>query len=103
MQQQITPQSHAVIAPETGRKVTRFFFISLGVMLGGLLALGIGSLFLPEPLRDELFWNQLHSYNFPPLFFLQFSVILLPVIYIGPCVSIPVATGYKQCEWRIMG
>jgi hypothetical protein len=93
MQQQITQQSSAAVAPEPARKVVRYYLIVLGVAL----ALLIGSFFLPEPFRDELTWSKS-----PPLFnsssFQPFLVILLPAIFIWPFINIPIITRYRYLE-----
>ncbi len=93
MQQQITQQSSATVAPEPARNVVRYYLIVLGVAL----ALLIGSFFLPEPFRDELTWSKslllFNSSSFQPFLF-----ILLPAIFIWPFINIPAITRYRYLE-----
>ena len=101
MQQQITQQSNAAIAPEPTRNVVRAYWI----VFGFFLALLIGSFFLPEPLHDELLWHQSSpfyllvsstplSYAYP---FVWYAIFIWPFMYF-PAAVWPARPKWKTLE-----
>jgi hypothetical protein len=102
MQKQINRQSRVVIAPEPGRTIMRSFFIFYGAVVAILIALFIGALFLPEPLRDELYWNQFNPNKFVLALAMRLVTPFLLIIFIGAFINLPIMTSYKQWKWRIL-
>lgn len=100
MQQQITQQSNAAIAPEPTRNVVRAYWIVVGVFL----ALLIGSFFLPEPLHDELLWHQSSPFyllvSSTPLSYYAFPFVWY-AIFIWPFMYFPAAV-WPRPKWKTL-
>src|SRR5579884_3293873 len=94
MQQQVAQPAQAIIAPEPGRKITRNFFLFLSIIAITIALLFIGTLFLPEPLRDEISWNQFSPATLLPPQVRPFSGlitgIVIGLIAIYPFINISI-------------
>ncbi len=101
MQQQITQQQNATVAPDPTRKVMSYFFITCGV----IIALTIGSYLLPEPLHDVLLWNKpipfFNGIIFVTIYGLFLAPIILSAIFLVTFINMSFITPYTKWKWRV--
>src|SRR5258708_20894694 len=96
MHQSLAQQANTTVAPDPARKQRRSYW----VFVGTILTLGIGSFFLPTPLREELVWNQpslFSPFQVNIVFSLLFPVLVL-AIFVYPFVSFPVVL-WQRWKW----
>ena len=107
MQLSITQRSATILALDPTRRMSRYFWIWVGIWL----AWAIGSFFLPEPIRSELVWGKssplsklLFNYiNSEPSVFPQLLLTVLycytiPAIFIWPFAPIFILGRLKRLE-----
>jgi hypothetical protein len=98
MQKSATQETALVLAPDPTYKIIRYRWIIVGMVFA--LAIG-GSLFLPEPLRDELIWNNttplLHYISANGLFAFIAGVLILS-IFITPFINIWGFSSWRRFE-----
>jgi hypothetical protein len=101
MQQSTLQRSVTTVASDPVRKMFRYYLLCLG----SVLALLIGSFFLPEPLRDELTWSKsppvftfINAHSFLPIVFIPIVFILFPAIFLWPFTNILGSRRWKNLD-----